>query len=40
MHTKVDKYDAVITEATGIDCITGFHQFLIDSRDDMPEGIV
>lgn len=39
-HTKVDKYDAVIPKVTGIAYITGFHQFLVDSRDDMPEGFV
>lgn len=39
-YAKVDNYHAVIPKIDGTANITGFHQFLIDSRDSMPEGFL
>ncbi|MYL56484.1 proline racemase [Virgibacillus halodenitrificans] len=38
--TKVDNYDAVVPKVAGIANITGFHQFVVDTRDSMPEGFL
>src|SRR5690625_949006 len=37
---KIDSYDAVIPEVSGTASITGFHQFVVDERDFMPEGFM
>ncbi|MFC4557724.1 proline racemase family protein [Virgibacillus kekensis] len=37
---KVDKYNAVVPKIAGTARITGFHQFVVDSREDMPEGFL
>ncbi|ASN04544.1 proline racemase family protein [Virgibacillus necropolis] len=37
---KVGIYNALIPSITGTASITGFHQFLIDSSDTMPEGFL
>ncbi len=39
-QTKVDTFDAVVPKVAGRAFITGFHQFLIDERDEMPEGFI
>lgn len=36
--TKVDTFDAVVSKVAGRSYITGFHQFVVDKRDLMPEG--
>lgn len=38
--TKVDTFDAVISKVAGNAFITGFHQFVVDDRDSMPEGFL
>ncbi|GAA0606206.1 proline racemase family protein [Virgibacillus siamensis] len=39
-ESKVECFDAVIPKVAGIASITGFHQFVIDKRDIMPEGFL
>lgn len=39
-QTKVDTFDAVVPKVAGRAFITGFHQFLVDERDEMPEGFI
>src|SRR5699024_7134267 len=39
-QTKVDTFDAVVPKVAGRAYITGFHQFLVDERDEMPEGFI
>ncbi|WP_139343354.1 proline racemase family protein [Virgibacillus siamensis] len=37
---KVTSFDAVIPEVSGTASITGFHQFVVDERDFLPEGFL
>ncbi len=39
-ETKVQNYDAVVPKVAGTAQVTGFHQFVIDARDAMPEGFL
>ena len=36
--TAVDTYEAVVPKLTGNAFITGFHQFVVDPRDDLNRG--
>ena len=38
--TKVGDFEAVIPKVTGTAQITGFHQFVLDERDYIPEGFI
>ncbi|MFD1037512.1 proline racemase family protein [Virgibacillus byunsanensis] len=39
-ETNVNQYDAVVPRVAGTASITGFHQFVVDTRDSMPEGFL
>lgn len=39
-EVEVDDFDAVVTTVAGTARITGFHQFVVDDRDEMPEGFM
>ena len=38
--TAVDTYEAVVPKVTGNAFITGFHQFVVDPRDDLNRGFL
>ena len=38
--TAVDTYEAVVPKVTGHAFITGFHQFVVDPRDDLNRGFL
>lgn len=41
LHEKnVNQFDAVVPKVAGTASITGFHQFVVDTRDTMPEGFL